>query len=98
MRKGLSVVPHVRAGTRAAPGVRETSFPSPKVAILQTKYRGRLKDRQVRGDGIEHVRRQSRRKQRVLKSKRTRPQRIVMLVDVDSDFTSIVPNRGIKRP
>ena len=40
MRHGLSVVPHVSAGTVAAAGVRRAAFPSPYVSVFLAQYGG----------------------------------------------------------
>src|SRR5437016_14407529 len=78
VRKGLRIIPHVRAGTMAAASIGETPCPTPKSAIFQTQYGGRLEDGQIGGDGIQHVRRQSGGKQGFLKCNRACSQRGVI--------------------
>src|SRR3974390_1867353 len=82
MRKGLRIVPDMRAGTMTAAGIGETTFPTPDIAIFQAQHGGRFENRQIGGNGIENVRRQSGVKQRFLEGERARAKGRVVFVDI----------------
>ena len=95
MRESLGIIPDMRAGTMATTGIGKTAFPTPQVAIFQTQHGGRLEDGQICGDRIQHIGRQGRGKQCLLKRDRARSQGSVVLFDVKSYFAGIIPNGGV---
>ena len=97
MRHRLRVVPHVRARSVAASGVRKAAFPSPDVAVCLAQNGRRLQDGEVGGDGIEHVRRKRGIEERVLELDGARAQGGVVLLHVCSDVARIFPQRGVVR-
>src|SRR5215472_4224072 len=97
MREGLRVIPNMGARAMAATSIREAAFPTPELAIFEAQNRGGFDDTQIRGDGVEHIRRESRREQCLFEGHRAAAQRVVVLFDVECNLACVVPTRDIER-
>src|SRR5215469_4832854 len=98
IRKRLRVVPNVRTRTMATASVRETALPTPKVAIFKPQYRRRFENGQVCGNRIEHIGRQRRGAQRLLKGQSALSQQSMILRNAVSYLASVTPWRSIIGP
>ena len=91
MRQSLSIVPDMRARSVTAAGVGKTAFPSPHIAVCLAENGGRLEDREVGGDSIEHVSRKRGTKDRVFELDGPGTECGVVLLNVCSHIASVLP-------